>query len=269
MAENTKIQWADHTFNPWIGCQKVAEGCRYCYAENLMDHRYGRVKWGPEGTRSRTKTWRDPVKWDREAEEKGVRYKVFCASLADVFEDRPELEPWRAELFDLIDDTPNLDWLLLTKRPQNIGRMWPDGGFRENAWLGTSIATQADADENIDLLCQSRDLSPCLFLSLEPQIGYVDLTGKLMFLDWVIQGGESKQGPYEPRPFDIRWAVDMAHQCAVADRPLFIKQLGSRVVSGGRPVELQDSHGGNMDEWPSSIRVRQCPEAFVPAGAAA
>src|SRR5437764_1276645 len=114
-----------------MGCAKVAEGCLNCYAETMMDTRYGRVEWGPHGTRARTKTWGQPVKWDREASQAGERRKVFCASLADVFEDfRPTkddsafgsdpLSAWRSDLFRLIDQCPNLDFLLLTKRPENI-----------------------------------------------------------------------------------------------------------------------------------------------------
>ena len=125
MAENSAISWTDHTFNPWVGCQKVSAGCLNCYAETLMDRRWGKVKWGPGGTRVVTSeaNWRQPLKWNRQAEETGGRLRVFCASLADVFEDRPELMEPRRRLFDLIQETPNLDWLLLTKRPQNIQRM--------------------------------------------------------------------------------------------------------------------------------------------------
>jgi protein gp37 len=175
MAENTKIQWCDHTFNPWIGCTKVAEGCKFCYAEELMANRYKKVKWGPLGTRVRTKTWGDPVRWNKQADKEGVRKKVFCASLADVFEDRDELIPWRKDLFKLMDDTPNLDWLLLTKRPENIGLMWPlDGDRRMNVWLGTSISTQIELEEAAKPLIALKDLCAFTFLSLEPQIEAID-----------------------------------------------------------------------------------------------
>ena len=267
MAEKTKIQWCDHTFNPWIGCEKVNEGCKFCYAEALMDHRYGRVKWGPQGTRSRTKTWKDPIKWNREALAAGERRKVFCASLADVFEDRPELVPWRQELFELIDRCQSLDWLLLTKRPENIDRMWPDNAKRDNVWLGTSIANQNNADVYIDRLIRSKAFCEFLFLSVEPQIAYVDLHSwfhPFSLIDWVIVGGESKQGKEEPRRFDIRWAMDMIWMCRDANIPCFIKQLGSNVWSGNRKIRLQDYHGGNMEEWPSNLRVRECPETYFP-----
>ena len=159
MADNTKIEWCDRTFNPWIGCTKVSEGCQHCYAETLMDKRYGRVQWGPQGKRDRTSdaNWKKPRQWNKqqwlecpscqwrgdvshtivvvdgrlrcpacETETVPTRQRIFCASLADVFEDKPdqpELGDWRRQLLSLIYETPNLDWLLLTKRPENVMRM--------------------------------------------------------------------------------------------------------------------------------------------------
>lgn len=278
-------------FNGWIGCTKVAEGCLHCYAETLMDTRYGRVKWGPVGTRSLTSTWNDPLKWDREAKAAGEFHKVFCMSLADAFEDwsgqlqdskqRPlwfnepptgkpvpyTLDHARQRLFDLIDKTPNLHWLILTKRPENICRMWPqDGKRRENVWLGTSISNQKNANAYIDALQTARRFTPVLFLSLEPQIGSVDLSSWLEpkpLLDWVITGGESRQGHGEPRPFSLNWARVTMDQCAAAGVPWFFKQFGSTVYDGDRKVVLNDLHGGNWDEWPEELRVRECPESFV------
>jgi protein gp37 len=277
MAEVTKIQWTDHTFNPWIGCAKVSEGCQHCYALNLMETRYHRVVWGPDGTRARTKTWAQPLKWDREAQKEGVKHKVFCASLADVFEDFKArdgtfpLDAWRDDLFTLIDRCQNLHWLLLTKRPENIGRQWQpidvDGygiqDCRETVWLGTSISNQRNT-EAIDQLLKSRSLAPVLFLSVEPQIGPVNLRPWLFpepLIHWVIVGGESKQGPETPRPFDMDWADDLVDQCREANVPVFVKQMGSNVLRHGVPVKLRDSHGGDMMEWPAKLRVRECPEA--------
>ncbi len=266
MGFKTKIQWCEHTWNGWIGCSKVNEGCKFCYAEQLMDHRYGRVEWGDSGTRSRTKTWRDPIKWNREAEKAGERHKVFCMSLADVFEDRPELEPWRADLFELIDKCGSLDWLLLTKRPENIIGMWPGFMSRENVWLGTSIANQRNADECLPRLLECRGLSPVLFVSLEPQIGDVTLREFMGQggCDWVITGGESKQGPMDPRPFNLQWARRTQKECQVFDRPWFFKQFGSNAWDGDRRLTFVDSHGGDMIEWPQDVRVRECPESFYP-----
>lgn len=231
MAENSKIEWTDHTFNPWIGCAKVSPGCKNCYAETLMDQRYGRVKWGVNGTRSRTApaNWKQPLKWNREAERSGIRRRVFCASLADVFEDRPELVEWRADLFKLIDATPFLDWLLLTKRPENIGKMYapmvlsdqkewnrannslPSSGLRfpdpipgvrrHNVWLGTSVENQATADERIPHLLKAAHLARFTFLSCEPLLGPVDLLGVKFaergehYVD-VLRGGYWCKAPY-------------------------------------------------------------------------
>ena len=289
MAENTKIQWTTHTMNPWLGCSKVAEGCENCYAETLMADRYHRVVWGPRGTRQRTKTWRDQVKWNREAEKANEVRKVFCASLADVFEDflgvevkdgtisgqrdqvchQDALAPWRNELFGLIDRTPFLTWLLLTKRPENVRRMWR-GQNRDNVWIGTSIANQKNADEYVPRLLSCRGLGPVLFLSIEPQIGRIDLSRYLFpspVIDWVICGGESKQGHGEPRTFDMEWARLIVNQCREANVPCFVKQMGSNPEDSSRriPLMLADGHGGDMAEWPEELRVRQCPETFVPS----
>ena len=126
MAENTKIEWADHTFNPWTGCTKVGPGCDHCYAEGWAK-RSGQVQWGHGAARRRTSeaNWKQPMRWNAEAERIGVRYRVFCASLADVFDNEVPAE-WRADLFDLIAKTPNLDWLLVTKRVGNVERMVMD-----------------------------------------------------------------------------------------------------------------------------------------------
>src|ERR1700747_3757056 len=138
MAENSEISWTDSTFNPWIGCQKVSAGCDRCYAETLMDARYHRVQWGPHGQRVRTSAanWKLPLRWAKKAREaledfdigmltmRPSRPRVFCASLADVFDNQAP-EGARADLWGLIEDTPELDWLLLTKRPENILEMIP------------------------------------------------------------------------------------------------------------------------------------------------
>jgi len=259
MGENSKIEWTDETFNPWIGCAKVSPGCANCYAERDFDHRKGRVKWGVNGTRSRTSAsyWNQPLRWNKKAAAAGVRRRVFCASLADVFEDRAELAPWRAGLFALIDATPNLDWLLLTKRPENIMRLTPSMSAhagthhfapRRNVWLGTSVENQAAADARIPhlLACPAA----VRFLSCEPLLGHVNISGGLFTqppryngeddeepesgglwrgpsplgrdgIRWVIAGGES--GP-SARPFDPDWARALLSQCRTAGVPFFGKQ---------------------------------------------
>lgn len=230
-----------------------------------MANRYHRVEWGPSGTRVRTKTWGDPIKWNKRAIETGIKEKVFCASLADVFEDKAELVPWRSDLFKLIDKCQDLHWLLLTKRPENIIGMWPDKIRRENVWLGTSIALQKNVDEYIPALLQTKHLCQYLFLSVEPQIGQIDLKNYLFptpLVDWVILGGESKQGKEEPRPYDIEWARFSIEQCQLAGVPCFLKQFGSNVYDNGVKVSFKDSHGGDPIEWPADMLVRECPESY-------
>ena len=153
MAENSGIEWTTHTFNPWIGCTKVSAACDNCYAE-AWDHRFGGERWGPRAPRTRTKTWGNPVKWNRQAEGAAERPRIFCASLADVFDNHRSIQDtWRRELWALIDQTPNLDWLLLTKRPQNIVKLAPErwftGGIPRNVWLGTTVENQEEAKADL------------------------------------------------------------------------------------------------------------------------
>ena len=368
MAENSNIEWTDHTFNPVMGCAKVSPGCSNCYAERDMDHRRGKVAWGPKGTRVKTSeaNWKKPLKWDREADlqrrvfeairvtpmshselcdhgdlegygqvklhnaldglsDRGLasesigtftavgRYqkpRVFCASLADVFEDwqgeihdhqgarlstcrnicglittkshpsskcalcNDELRPLtmddiRRYLFRLIDAAPNLDWLLLTKRPENVVGMWMprrDGGaanfpmnmnkhpdYRENVWIGTSVENQEFANKRVPELLPCADLSPVLFLSCEPLLGPVDLheaqpaipgssdptapipDGDNIGIDWVITGGES--GP-NARTAHSDWYRSLRDQCENAGVPFHFKQWGEWCPAEQTLVEI-------------------------------
>ena len=242
MGENSKIEWTDHTFNPWIGCTKISAGCANCYALDLMETRYKRVKWGPQGTRKRTSeaNWRKPLAWNRQAERDGVRRKVFCASLADVFEDREELAPWRADLFRLIEQTRQLDWLLLTKRPENVNQMIGRATGRpasawladcHHIWLGTSVEDQQRADERIPHLL--RVPAKVHFLSCEPLLGPLDIAFYLESHDtggdytntvsWVIAGGESG---HVTRPAQPNWFRAIRDACQAAGTPYFHKQNG-------------------------------------------
>ena len=177
MAEHSKIEWCDHTFNPWEGCQKVGPGCDNCYAE-ARDKRFtGGTHWGPGAPRRRTSpaNWAKPLKWNREAAITGTRPRVFCASLADVFDNAVDPQ-WRADLFELILKTPNLDWLLLTKRPGNIAKMLPlDWGKGwPNVWLGCTVVNQDEAERDVPKLLAVN--AAVRFLSVEPMLGPVDLT---------------------------------------------------------------------------------------------
>ena len=168
------------SFNPWIGCTRVSPGCVNCYAESFA-RRYGKAEWGPTAQRVKTSAanWRKPLAWNAKAEREGRRYKVFCASLADVFEDNLQVAPWRNALWTLIDQTPHLDWLLLTKRPEDISDMIPlswifNAAWPANAWVGTSVENQEQADKRIPELLKIP--APVRFLSCEPLLGPLDLS---------------------------------------------------------------------------------------------
>ena len=230
MAENSGIEWTHHTFNPWIGCTKVSPACDNCYAE-AFEARFGRG-WGPHAGRRRTKTWGNPVKWNKRLDGTGRRERVFCASLADVFDNSPGITSgWRGDLWALIRSTPNLDWLLLTKRPQNIAKMLPDeygvgtwGDGWANVWLGTTVENQTEADRRIPHLLDVP--APVRFVSCEPLLGSVNLRPSMGWLgadaiNWVIAGGESGANY---RPGNPKWFRHLRDQCNRADVPFLFKQ---------------------------------------------
>lgn len=264
MGKSTGIQWTDATFNPWWGCAKVSPGCDHCYAETFA-RRYGHDVWGI-GTPRRffgTRHWHEPEAWNAAAEREGKRRRVFCASMADVFEDRADLEPPRRQLWALIDRTPHLDWQLLTKRPQNIERMLPERwwhGFPENVWLGASVEDQANVKRARWLRSQPGAVR---FLSCEPLIGplTMDLWADVLIgpddgdptIDWVIVGGES--GP-RARPMHEDWVRAIVSTCRLNGVAVFVKQLGS---VWARENGARDGHGGDWSEWAPDLRVREFP----------
>ena len=320
MAEQTAIQWADATYNPWWGCERVSPACAHCYADR-DSRRFARgAKLWDAGHTFRffgDKHWDEPLRWARTLPAKlGRRPRVFCASMADVFEERPELEDPRVRLMMLIERTPELDWLLLTKRPEFardwMGR-WYDaierGNFPAgtraprpypNVWLGVSIEN-ARFTWRADVL---REIPAAVrFISAEPLLGSLFeehrapatyfIEGRriegarsngrapldLADIDWVIIGGESGS---KARPFRIEHAVEIieniyserAHQRVEAPGPpaIFVKQLGAKPIFrsglGGYDValELRDPKGGDCDEWPADLRIREFPtSAAVPA----
>lgn len=247
MAE-TSISWTDYTFNPWIGCAKVSPGCKNCYAEAMTKRRtnWG-VIWGVNGTRKKTSlaNWRKPLAWNREAKASGRRGRVFCSSLADVFEDRPDLAPMRSGLFSLIKVTPDLDWLLLTKRPENIEKMlppdWHDGW--PNVWLGASAEDQIRYDERIDTLLKTK--AKVHFISAEPLLGEIRIRHSPKDgLNWIIVGGES--GP-NFRRMDLRWAKKLRDDARKRGVIFFFKQH-----SAFQPKKVGDLLDGKRHRnWPS------------------
>ena len=288
MAEQTAIAWTDHTFNPWWGCTKVSPGCDHCYAETL-DRRTGGQHWGPHAARRRTseKNWHQPLRWNQAAERAGVRRRVFCASMADVF-DNAVPAAWRADMWDLIRATPSLDWQLLTKRPQNIEKMLPpDWGLGwSNVWLGTTVENQVEANRRVPILL---DVPAAIrFLSCEPLIGPVDLRsidlvgghdevlplgagwlGRLepgeeegSRIGWVICGGESGAGA---RPMHPDWARSLRDQCAAAGVPFFFKQWGEWLPGAQygerhRAADPSDSSRFRCMDWDWDHRAWQAAD---------
>ena len=229
MGENSKIEWTDHTFNPWIGCQKVSPGCDHCYAEAMMDHRYGKVEWGPHGERKRTSVgnWKKPIKWNADASafnrQHGHRPRVFCASLADVFDNQVP-SAWRKDLFALIAECRRLDWLLLTKRPENISKMLPSDwgdGYR-NVWVGVTAEDQIRFDHRWTHL--QKIPAVIKFVSYEPALGPVRLPADGPTPDWLISGGESGGGA---RPVKRRWIRNVIADCRERGVAVFHKQWGT------------------------------------------
>lgn len=300
MAETTNIAWTRSTFNCWIGCTKVGPGCDHCYAE-VQDSRKrwgGAAHWGAGVPRYRTSVsnWAKPLAWNKAAPDsefagrKGF-WPVFCASLGDVFDNEvPRL--WRYDLWRLIEKTPNLSWLIVTKRVGNVIGMIPVGWekqFPDNVRLLITVCNQEEADRDIPKLLAL----PCKNgISYEPALGPVDWWPWMpetwmpegRGLEWIIVGGESNQPGHPARPFNVQWARSTIEQCKAAGVPVFVKQLGSLVrgpVISNRLTDpmtesfrigydknnnrvpfgpiFKDRAGADPAEWPRDLRVREWP----------
>lgn len=261
--QDSKISWTDHTFNPWIGCHKVSPGCKHCYAERQVE-RFGGSFVNTRKTSAAY--WRTPLRWqlDTPREWDGSHFvprrpRVFCGSLCDVFMDDDLANVTRPQLWELIRQTQALDWLLLTKRPENIARMLPEGwgdGW-PNVWLGTSIENQNYARERIADLLKIR--AKVRFLSAEPLLGPIDLLAavpcgyycdesvghvdhSLSGIHWVIVGGESGPGF---RPMQHDWARSLRDQCEAAGVAYFFKQSSGRHSETGVELDGRIEH-----HWP-------------------
>jgi protein gp37 len=272
MAEHSGIAWTTHTFNAWVGCTKVGPGCDHCYAENWNARFGGGVapNWGPGAPRRRTsiKTWNKVLRWQRdrraaiERGEKPEPVRVFCASLADVF-DNEVPDEWRADLWNLIRACPDLEWQLVTKRVGNVRRMAPWGGLPPNVIIIATIVNQVEADRDLEKLTDLARLGLVysVGISYEPALGPIDWSPYTIALDWIIVGGESDQGAAKARPFEIEWARSTVDQCRKAGVPVFVKQLGSNPLLDGHPPcpALRDRAGSDPVEWPEDLRIRQFP----------
>jgi protein gp37 len=229
MGANSKIEWCHHTFNYWWGCIEVSPACDFCYAREFAK-RFGFAVWGKEAPRRffGHEHWREPVKWDRRAAKLGERHRVFCGSMMDVMEHRPdlpELDAARARGFELVEQTPNLDWLFLTKRPQEYARLLPESWLqnpRPNVWLLTTVESQ-------QYLWRAEVLAgtPAVVrgISYEPALGAVDFTRLLerKLIHWIIAGGESG---HNARLSEADWFRAVRDQCAASGVAFFFKQWG-------------------------------------------
>ncbi len=257
MGKDSSISWTNHTFNPWWGCAKVSEACNICYAK-IDAHRRGHDVWGKNAERRffGDTHWAEPLKWNRDAASAGIRSRVFCASMADVFEDRPDLVIHRERLWRLIADTPWLDWLLLTKRPENVLKMVPWGNdWPTNVWLGATVENQKCADERMPHLVKCP--AKVRFMSSEPLLGPLDLSswikpGMPSPIHLIIAGGESG-AIAECRPTHPDWFRSLRDFSAANSIAFHFKQWGCWVPAEpalekkGRP-EMQLSE-------PSPVRM--------------
>ncbi len=289
MGENTAISWTDHTFNPWWGCVEVSPACDRCYARTWA-HRTGHQVWGATAPRRffGDKHWREPYLWDRKAKDNSVRSRVFCASMADIMEEHKDLDTHaklnaeRARLWTIIEETPFLDWLLLTKRPQNFPKMIPADWMAKpkgNVWYMTTVESpeylwRIDALAKVPAVVRG--------VSYEPALAYVDFSEfmgsakRLPRINWIIGGGESGGSA---RPFNIEWARRINDQCIqrLHGCAWFLKQLGSAPVLTESLVlpdkqigedgtshwftldYIKQSKGDDPTEWPEGLYIHNFP----------
>lgn len=275
MAKDTKISWARSTFNCWVGCTKVGPGCDSCYAEALdKRHRWGgATHWGDDKPRHRTSAsyWKQPLQWEKRAAAGDRPWRVFCASLADVFDNQVPAS-WRLNLWNLIAETPHLSWLVVTKRIGNVAKMvplhWTHKEFPAHVRILITVVNQEEAERDIPKLLA---LNCRNGVSYEPALGpvdwrphlaprYHDATGPKRAIEWLIVGGESTQGAGKARPFVLGWGKDTIRQCRVAGVPVFFKQAGSNAVNReGAQHPFKDRSGADPTEWPDELRVQEFP----------
>lgn len=301
MSADTVIQWCAATVNFWWGCTKVSPGCRLCYAEKMAKFlSQGRATWGPDGLRWLRvgEAASELLRLEKRAVKEGRRLRVFVNSMSDTFEDRPDLDAARDVLFSSAWCVPHLDLLLLTKRPECVETLVPSAyklnrprenlAWPSNVWLGFTAEHQASFDARWPIVqnLARRYNIPGVFCSAEPLLGPLDLSTaqytaggdnepECRPLDWLIVGGESG-GRAKVTPCDLDWIRDAITQAREFEIPIFVKQLGrlpidTRLDSSGavgmpkriiEPLKLNDSHGGDMAEWPESLRVREFPIPF-------
>jgi protein gp37 len=259
MGDATGIQWTHHTWNPWQGCARVSPGCDNCYMFRDM-RRYGK---NPDlVTLSSKQTFNKPLRWNREAKAAGEVRRVFVASWADFF--GAEADEWRPAAWDIIKACDSLVFQVLTKRHGRIAHHlppdWGPNGY-PNVWLGVTAEDREWFDRRTRALVQVPAV--VRFVSYEPAIGSI-AGASAEGIDWMIVGGESgaknPTAEFPARPFDLTWAREAIAIADMAGAAPFVKQLGSNAVEGGACYGTRDPHGGDPDEWPEDLRVRQWPE---------
>jgi len=263
---NSHISWCTHTFNPWWGCVEVSPACDHCYARTLAE-RFHQGLWGKDAARrpASENTWAEPERWAASALKRGVRERVFCGSMCDVFEDRSDLDRWRSMLWRIVERTGHsLDWLLLTKRPENMAAMVPSSwasAWPRNAWAGTTAENARRLQERMVHL--ARIPASIRFLSIEPLMGPLSVKPYLGFyraahgrvaiecphgfdacpscdagpIHWCIVGGESGRNA---RPMHPGWVREIRDECATAGTPFHFKQWGEFVP--------REDHAGHVPE---------------------
>jgi protein gp37 len=246
----SQISWTDHSFAPWFGCTRVSPACDHCYAEHWTVGRFKKAEWGAHARRVRSapSTWEKPRSWQRAAAREGKPLFIFCSELSDVFDNRA-LDEWRLDLWSLIRETPNLIWLLLSKRPQNFRKMLPAdwaSGY-PNAWLGVTAENQSEANRRLPILRRTPGVRR--FVSAEPLLESVNFSRWLDSVDWVITGCESLPGKRAGRHCDVDWVRALRDQCLASDSAFWLKQL----VVDGRVVELPELDGRIWTERPAPM----------------
>jgi len=274
MGKTTSIAWTDSTFNAWWGCTHHGPGCANCYAE-AWARRCGFDVWGPGKPRRifDEAHWRQMDQLNAQAAAAGASLRVFCGSMMDVCEDRPDVLPLAQRLVASARRWPWLDLLLLTKRPERFPSIlppdWRDG--YPNVWLVASAVTQAEVERNADAL--RRVPARVRGLSLEPLIERV-CTKALPWINWRIVGGESGSVD-KARPFDPSWAADVVLDARIDGAAVFVKQMGTAWAAGQRRSLLAPRKADNPSDWPEALRVqdhplprRTSPAVFTPMEAA-
>ncbi len=253
MAQISKIQWTDFSWNPWQGCHKISLGCKYCYMYRNKNM-YGQIPHIV--VKSKPLTFNKPLR----IKEPSL---IFTCSWSDWFIE--EADAWRDEAWDIIRQTPQHTYQILTKRPERIAECLPDdwGEGYSNVWLGVSVESMDVLDRIYDLI---QIKAKVRFLSIEPLISPVSLPMIIMDskISWVIIGAESgnNNGKYRYRLCELYWITRIVEQCKAAEIPVFVKQLGTHL---SKELKLKDRHGGDINEWPKHLKIRQMPqkEEFV------